>query len=894
MAPFQAGFSIEKEEKPSSSSSSPHGSSGMKATSASQSAAPTKSSASKARPMFGLMHYLIHAVLFVLCLALAATYTLKIIHDDYFVTLIERARRTDEDLVDEYTYYERRCNVVDITATKEEANQLIVDSKETAIPTMMTHGAIMIPQVLSDSMIQELRDFVVWKNHAVSGTDDEYPVTAGEHRISYGIEAAEHPTVVRALKAVHDNGQLKGILEGLVGRNPALTEITAITSRYGSSHQPWHPDVKPDGNGVQFGRTYSHSYSLFIPLQNTTGAMGATDLCPGTHYCADWIDAQCEENKIGLHEIRDGGIWKAGDAVLLNQQVWHRGTEHTDPDAQERILFILSFIGRPTDNRQLARGTYFHMKWNMWGHTWQDLADAAISMASPWNMLRCLHLWKAKGREWGYDLFTAATLRIANQQLGCEPGDLEGLLNVLAKHGFPGWLDGTIDLEHEEAWQIYLGETVELTLAFLIKANAVAIALYLVMCLGPSLTGRSGSRSPTRSFSGNLLLLFRTYGIAIALGWFALNKVQSSPWARNISAGKTLMRPFPVAKDVMRDDPSVVKGPTTVPLRTDVLVGTRLASKTIGVYSRWHDFHPGNRKFMKDVSAFGGKFFRSLETSFPILADTVVQGAMQDIQYDNGRFLQQDYRTGDWRLMSEAESLEYIRMKLFFGTNTVEAAIKGEIDYLLGDYRFGFARLMAMSKISQTRLQALEKLLTRTHHNEEFSTSRRRLASFSSVTEKSKSQLKIDVASVVTPSCERVLEDDRASTNLFKDFNKELPELRPYSEVNWHYTEDSEDEVGELIPATILSLYDDEYAEIALYGEWAYEFDSEPVIEVPIRELSPRIQPVEGLPVRGNYLRLGDWWGGKIQNVRPSGRITILYEDGDSENETELDQYIVQ
>lgn len=318
-------------------------------------------------PFYALFHIGANTVLFLLILAFGLIYCIRIIHDDYFVTVLERARRTDDDLEDEYTYYDRHCNLADISATKEEASQLIIgpDSNE-AIDTMMTHGAIMIPKVLPDSIIHELRDFIVWKNDDVRGTAAEYPVTNGEHRISYGIEATEHPTVVRALKAIHDNEQLKEILEGLVGKDPALTEITAITAEYRSSHQSWHPDVKPDGNGVQFGRTYSHSYSLFIPLQNTTGRMGATDLCPGTHYCTNWVDEQCEQAKIGLHEIHEDGIWRAGDGFLLNQQVWHRGTKHTDMHSGDRIVFIMSFIGRPTDNRQLARGTYFHMKWNMW------------------------------------------------------------------------------------------------------------------------------------------------------------------------------------------------------------------------------------------------------------------------------------------------------------------------------------------------------------------------------------------------------------------------------------------------------------------------------------------------------------------------------------------------
>lgn len=234
---------------------------------------------------------------------------------------------------------------------------------------MMTHGTVILPNLLSQGMIRELRQFVVEKNDAVRGTSAEYPVSQGStgSRISYGIEGSEHPTVIKALKAIHDNHRLQELLEGLVGKNPALTEITAITSYFGAPNQVWHSDVKADGHAVKFGRTYSHSYSLFIPLQNTTGSMGATEICPGTHYCVDDQTAICKERKIGMHQVRKGeGTWVAGDAALLNQQVWHRGTKHTEPNAMERIVFIVSFIGRPNDTRQLSRGTYFHMKWNMW------------------------------------------------------------------------------------------------------------------------------------------------------------------------------------------------------------------------------------------------------------------------------------------------------------------------------------------------------------------------------------------------------------------------------------------------------------------------------------------------------------------------------------------------
>jgi len=353
------------------------------------------------------------------------------------------------------------------------------------------------------------------------------------------------------------------------------------------------------------------------------------------------------------------------------------------------------------------------------------------------------------------------------------------------------------------------------------------------------------------------------------------------------------MRPFPDVDDVMRDDPSVSKGPTTVPLRTDVLVGTRLASKTIGVYSRWVDYHPGNRKFLRDVAAFGGNYFRSLERSFPILADAIVQGAIRDIHFDNGRFLHQDYRTGDWRLMSGEEILKYVRTRFYLGFNTVEARIKDEIDYKIGDYRFGFARLTGMSKISQTCLQAFEKQFILPRQGLDEFTLSHRLTSLSSPPKKGSSQLKTFArCSFTKPSCKRVLVSDRTPTSFFEDSKREMPELRPFVEVHWHY-KNSREEVRKQIPATILAIFDDGFAEIALYGIWPHEFSEKLVMHVPLTELTPRIEPVEGLRVSGNFLGRGEWYPGKIDRVRPSGRVDILYDDSDFEADVDLDRYIV-
>ena len=324
----------------------------------------------KGRHVFiSLLSLSAHSILFICFLALAVAYCLQSIHDDYFVPVVERARRTDDDLLDEFTYYQRECNAMDITAGTEDAQDLFIQPNSTnyGVDQMMTHGSVLFPNLLSEKTVKSLRQFIVTKNAIVKGTPAQYPMSQGYQRISYGIEATEDPAVIRALKEIHDNLQLQNLLEGLLGKNPALTEITAITASYGCKAQAWHPDVKPDGNGVMFGRTYSHSYSLFMPLQDTTGEMGATDLCPGTHYCAGTdLAALCDDESIGMHQVSGKGYWPAGSAALLNQQVWHRGAAHEDEEAGDRVVFIISFLARPNDTRQLARGTYFHMKWNMW------------------------------------------------------------------------------------------------------------------------------------------------------------------------------------------------------------------------------------------------------------------------------------------------------------------------------------------------------------------------------------------------------------------------------------------------------------------------------------------------------------------------------------------------
>jgi len=798
--------------------------------------------------VYKCLHIGLHTSLAIAFLALIAVQCLGNFHDRYFVTILNRARRTDSDLKGEITYYNRRCTYSDVTTSKyhhihlgveadsehdDKASEIFIDPRRfvfddddddelehaeqdfgldengikvryqtkppkrrrrrlatahdvwekpilrpipkkvakragrQAVRSMMTHGSVMVPQILSDATIEELRDFIVEKNERVQGTSDQYPMSQAHHRISYGIESTEHPAVVRALREIQEHRVFAELIQNLVGDdNPALSEITAITAWAGAESQSWHPDVKPDGNGVMFGRTYSHSYSLFLPLQDTVGSMGPTDLCPGTHMCADedlWD--MCEANKIGLHEIRRArprheydpgekgtleyledvskeGTWRAGDGALLNQQVWHKGGEHSDENKADRVVFIVSFLKSPRadDPRQLARGTYFHQKWLNWGSTWQDMADAAYSLKRPWNILRCLHLYKPRDRSWGYDLFTATTLRVANGQMGGQPEDLENLIeNVMVPLNYPEWLQGTADYESDDAWQIYLWETIRKTHSFLLDVNAfglIGYALFVGIAATLAYVYHEVLRKQTHDQKTQFFVpvlktsvrrLCLSHGSIIALGWYFWNvTIRSSQWAIDIDSGTTLMRPFPQDPIFRDEDPGVQGGKTTLPKRADVLIGTRFHTKAIGAYHTWLDYHPGNRVLNHFVDSYGGngKFYHSLlggkrenytASLLPAtLTNQLALSAFDMIQKRHGgRFVMQDYRSGYWKILSDAECMEYIHSRLYIGSeNTLLGAVKEEVDLMLNRYRFGVQRkTLSMAWNSQLFVADLSKKL---------------------------------------------------------------------------------------------------------------------------------------------------------------------------------------
>lgn len=876
-----------------------------------------------------------HVILSLLFVGYLTVTAVSLIHDQYYVPLWSRVERTNDDLRHEFTYYRRDCTHADLSthdvmdlivshdkdrhhhhnnSNSNTTRNRTIDKKQMQ-QQMMTHGAVVIPQVLSPTTLPSLRAWIVARNAAVTAAE-QYPVSQGTNRLSYGIDPTEHPVVAQAVAELTHHPLLQALLTTLLGDdNPASAEITAITSYAGSPDQAWHADTKADGNAVQFARTYTHSYSFFVPLQNTTAAMGATDLCPGTHYCANPLATLCQQHPLGLYQATPAHVWPAGYGALVNQHLWHRGAAHTDPEAPERIVLILSFLARPRnvvptsphgphDVRQLSRGTYFHQKWNMWGHTWRDLQEPWATMRWPWSVLRCLRLWKPASAQWGYDLVTSVLLRVANRQL--DPTDLtERLVPRLQQWGMPRWLLGstrqgssyqedtgeTYVYDQKLQWSYFVAETIHNIQQLVQRINLVMHSLFAMVVVCAAL--RTGSRhqatfpfSTSSSSSSSrgwhlirraLTRLVLTHGVAYLLLLTLLYRIRTSPWGRGILSGHTWMRPFPPVT-IPRDEEAifVTSGPTTWPTRLDVLMGSRYDAPFLGSYDHWLDYHPGNvllqtvtQQCVPLVRPWRGSRHGPVVPSG--LAQLCLEYVARVIRDHDGRFLQQDYRTGDWReLRTEQEMWDVIQWQMATLSSDALAAVRRQIDWALADYRFGILRQTALARQGQLRLWSLKQTVLTTWWPSSPATEPS-LTTAGAVVSPATRPWRLFRNTLATPLQARMGREQRTPAHLRSACVFQPPDIRPGSLVWVFYSSDET-----WYPGTVLSADYDTEQFVVSFNDGSLESS------VPLHLIQKRPPVVQGDRVVGCYQPLlQDCYPGTILRVMPSGDVSIAYDDGD-------------
>jgi hypothetical protein len=227
------------------------------------------------RPGLGLLRALIVDIpLAVVFASFLLVLFFRHLYIEYYPRLLQQYRYSNEDLLDQYTYYHRYCTEDDLTT--DDAGDLLVDTNapvETAIDQLMTHGAVVIPEMLQPDTVRRLREYVVQRNHELKD-EEEFPMYPPVNRLSYGFDATESPIVVKALEEVTNSAFFTDMMTQLLGdEDPASCELTTIAAFHTAEDQGWHSDTKEDGNALKFARSYSHTCKFLtenFPVSHST------------------------------------------------------------------------------------------------------------------------------------------------------------------------------------------------------------------------------------------------------------------------------------------------------------------------------------------------------------------------------------------------------------------------------------------------------------------------------------------------------------------------------------------------------------------------------------------------------------------------------------------------
>jgi hypothetical protein len=626
------------------------------------------------------------------------------VHDNYLYPQMQALVWDEERATQDITYYTRFCDADDMT-TKNGADLFLPRdaSPKEAYEHQLLHGFTIFKSVLTTPTARDLRSFVSSRNRNLTSMESIF-VIEGNNRFSFGL-GTEEPSVAKAMKELANHDQLRRSLEKIIGPNPALIEMTAITSSYGAVAQWWHDDVIPTASAVKYARTFAPSYSVFVQLQNTTKQMGATSACPGSHYCgAGRMDLFCDEE--GFQVVGDDGYWGIGDALLMNMNSYHRGAAHTDPEGEDRVMLILTFAPKPesrVESRQMSEGITFSLRWDMWGHTLYDLARADTRMTQPWATLRALGLYKPDESDWGTDYISSTSMRLLNDYNGFIPDDLASFIEAGGFPLLPSFLQAEFNEDHgpQDAWYHFILETFFICKEFMKRVSIAAIVGYVAFFL--LVASWSGKKNRAAKFFDAILRLLLILGVVYLAEILARRHVDESLWAIDIKANRRYSSVF--TNELHYD--VVAKGSSTFPTRHDVLIENRYGSEYLAMYDDYINGHPGNRVFGKAVRK-AAPYFSSYSDLFK---KATIGFVVETIEMELGRFLLQGPK-GNWYLMEREEALDYTAKEIAALSSPGTKAVRDRIRLLKGDCRFGVYRDTAMSKSHNfPYLKSLEDLV---------------------------------------------------------------------------------------------------------------------------------------------------------------------------------------
>mmetsp|Transcript_7998 Transcript_7998/g.9214 ORF Transcript_7998/g.9214 Transcript_7998/m.9214 type:complete len:972 (+) Transcript_7998:57-2972(+) len=638
--------------------------------------------------------FLIDFPLIAVFLLTIATLSLSYMYEEYLNPQLEAFRYTEDNRDTDISYYHRACPPGEMSTRAAEDLYIGDDfTTEECVEHMMVHGMSLYKNLIKPETAKSLRDWVIEKNKKLKD-EDAIGVIENENRWSFGIGANDHPTVATALNEITTHEKFRSALETIAGDNPALIEMTAITAGYGAADQFWHPDVVSMGSPAKFVRNFVPSYALFLTLQDTTSEMGATEVCPGTYMCGNEDASDTCEN-FGFQVSGKNNLWKTGDAILMNQQSFHRGAAHVDPHAPNRVVFIITFSPRPMvrgETRALGQGGSYSLRWDMWGHTLKDLENAPSVMVQPWTTLRALGLYKPKNADWGWDLITQHSSRCINENTGYENhNDFLDMIRI------PSFL--RVDFTERMSYTDFFESSIIKWFGLAIRINVAVIVFYGtlfgifgILTVILSIRSQHYSSLAKGTFYGIISTVLRLtvlYSIIAASAYYAKYKISESVWAKEIKNGTYYTSPF---VGIHKDETLLKRKPVVV-TKDDVLVTDRFNAKVLHSLTDTLDYHPGNMKLGAVVKGAASmfKYLNSEDKS------RLVKRITNDVLLEDTRFsVMNDDAT--WVAMTLTESEEYVSKELYLQGNPLISSLNKEAEFLLSFYRYGNLKSSIMAR----------------------------------------------------------------------------------------------------------------------------------------------------------------------------------------------------
>jgi hypothetical protein len=412
--------------------------------------------------------------------------------------------------------------------------------------------------------------------------------------------------------------------------------------------------------------------------------MGATDICPGSHMCADGALEYCEEHGFQVSGRDDN--WPAGAGALLNQQLAHRGMAFTDQNASERVLFILTFSPRPRfgpgalETRIPSTGGSYSLQYAQWGHTVADYQKPEQRMRQPWKLLHSLGLYKSAAQDWGWDWISAVTMRAVNDEAGYSRGDLDEFLDQGGFKFLPKQLQGVVSDEEGSgtAWFDFAVDTVKRCESALKTVHLIGLGVYLVRVL--VINGmfwvfgkRQGNQLTIFKSVGRLLVLHCVLG---GLALLSFRRVSQSSWAENISTGKLYHLSEKPRGELLQG---------TLPLDQDILVLDDYQSDYFGSYTKVLEVaHPGNKAWNEMVS-YHSVGYNTLSSSLQEMLCTRIGLWVRQAQR---RVLTKNINN-DWAELTEEKAKRFFHKGLLQRSDPFVREAVTQIDFLLAETKYG-------------------------------------------------------------------------------------------------------------------------------------------------------------------------------------------------------------